>query len=150
MKNLENTKHVNHQSNRRKFIISTLSAGFAVAVCPLYAQSVKNSNKAEGIKSEQGDSESLLHDSGIRTIKLFLCGDVMTGRGIDQILAASRQSHSLRGVYEKRSRVRGACRRGERPHSETSKLFLHLGRCTCRARRLRKPDFAHHQSGNRH
>jgi len=86
MKNLENTKHVNHQPNRRKFIISTLSAGFAVAVCPLYAQSVKNSNKAEGIKSEQGNSESLLHDSGIRTIKLFLCGDVMTGRGIDQIL----------------------------------------------------------------
>lgn len=86
MKNLENTKHVNHQPNRRKFIISTLSAGFAVAVCPLYAQSVKNSNKAEGIKSEQGNSESLLHDLGIRTIKLFLCGDVMTGRGIDQIL----------------------------------------------------------------
>lgn len=86
MKNLENTKHVNHQPNRRKFIISTLSAGFAVAVCPLYAQSVKNSNKAEGIKSEQGNPESLLHDSGIRTIKLFLCGDVMTGRGIDQIL----------------------------------------------------------------
>jgi poly-gamma-glutamate capsule biosynthesis protein CapA/YwtB (metallophosphatase superfamily) len=86
MKNLENTKHVNHQPNRRKFIISTLSAGFAVAVCPLYAQSVKNSNKAEGIKSKQGNSESLLHDSGIRTIKLFLCGDVMTGRGIDQIL----------------------------------------------------------------
>ena len=57
-----------------------------MAVCPLYAQSVKNSNKAEGIKSEQGNSESLLHDSGIRTIKLFLCGDVMTGRGIDQIL----------------------------------------------------------------
>ncbi|HTJ54924.1 MAG TPA: CapA family protein [Nitrosospira sp.] len=86
MKNLENTKHVNHQPNRRKFIISTLSAGFAVAVCPLYAQSVANSSKAGALKSEQGNPESVLHDSGIRTIKLFLCGDVMTGRGIDQIL----------------------------------------------------------------
>jgi poly-gamma-glutamate synthesis protein (capsule biosynthesis protein) len=71
---------------RRKFIVSTLSAGFAVAVCPLYAQSATNSNKPDGIKSEQGNPEPLLQDSGISTVKLFLCGDVMTGRGIDQIL----------------------------------------------------------------
>jgi poly-gamma-glutamate synthesis protein (capsule biosynthesis protein) len=86
MKNLEDTKHVNHQLNRRKFIISTLSAGFAAAVCPVYAQPVTNSSKAESLKSEQANSESLSLDSGIRVIKLFLCGDVMTGRGIDQVL----------------------------------------------------------------
>jgi poly-gamma-glutamate capsule biosynthesis protein CapA/YwtB (metallophosphatase superfamily) len=86
MKNLENTKHVNHQLNRRKFIISTLSAGFAAAVCPLYAQPATNSDKAGGLKGEQGNTESLSLDSGISAIKLFLCGDVMTGRGIDQVL----------------------------------------------------------------
>ncbi|HEY6043662.1 MAG TPA: CapA family protein, partial [Nitrosospira sp.] len=71
---------------RRKFIVSTLSAGFAVAISPLYAQSAMNSNKPDGIKSEQGNPEPLLQDSGISTVKLFLCGDVMTGRGIDQVL----------------------------------------------------------------
>src|SRR5690349_18541217 len=86
MKNLEDTKHVDHQLNRRKFIISTLSAGFAAAVCPLYAQSITNISKAGSLKSEQANSESLLLDSGISDIKLFLCGDVMTGRGIDQVL----------------------------------------------------------------
>jgi poly-gamma-glutamate synthesis protein (capsule biosynthesis protein) len=86
MKNLENTKHVNPKHERRRFVISTLSAGLAMAISPLYAQSVINGNQAGGIKSEQGNTEPLLQDSGVSVTKLFLCGDVMTGRGIDQVL----------------------------------------------------------------
>src|SRR5574340_1657497 len=86
MKNPEYSDHVIHRAQRRKFIVSTLSAGFAVAVCPLYAQSITDGYQAFGADREQYGSGSPLQDGGVSIIKLFLCGDVMTGRGIDQIL----------------------------------------------------------------
>lgn len=82
MKRAENP---GYQLERREFIVSTLSAGLAMAVGPLCAQamtdglqiSVKNGDQtAPGPRLPRGNTP----------IRLFLCGDVMTGRGIDQIL----------------------------------------------------------------
>ena len=149
MKNLENTKHVNRQPNRRKFIISTLSAGFAVAVCPLYAQSVKNSNKADGIKSEQGNSESLLHDSGIRTIKLFLCGDVMTGRGIDQVLPHPGNPTLYEGYMKSAAGYVQLAEEANGPIPQPVDFSYIWGDALAELKAA-KTGLAHHQSGNRH
>jgi len=55
---------------RRKFLIATGKAGLMLAVSP-------------GGRAELAEKPA--HNSHV--IKLFLCGDVMTGRGVDQILS---------------------------------------------------------------
>ena len=78
-------ENAGHQLERRQFIVSTLSAGLAMAVGPLYAQAVRDGLQ---ISAKNGDQTAPGPRSpGAYTpIKLFLCGDVMTGRGIDQVL----------------------------------------------------------------
>jgi len=84
MKSLNNARSLNrgliHQLSRRKFLFCTLSAGFARAVHPFPAQS------ETAVMNEQDDLELLSQEGGLRVINMFLCGDVMTGRGIDQVL----------------------------------------------------------------
>ena len=70
--------------SRRKFIFYMISSGFAMAAHPSPAQSIKEENTTP-VMNEQDELE-LLPQGGLRVINVFLCGDVMTGRGIDQIL----------------------------------------------------------------
>jgi poly-gamma-glutamate synthesis protein (capsule biosynthesis protein) len=78
----ENTRH---QLERREFIVSTLSAGLAMAVGPLYAQAMKDGLQIS-VKNDDRAAPGPRSPGGHAPIKLFLCGDVMTGRGIDQVL----------------------------------------------------------------
>jgi poly-gamma-glutamate synthesis protein (capsule biosynthesis protein) len=73
------------QLERREFIVSTLSAGLAMTVDPLYAQAVRGGLQISVKNDDQTATEPRSPD-GHTPIKLFLCGDVMTGRGIDQVL----------------------------------------------------------------
>ena len=84
MKHTENAKHASHQLERREFIVSTLSAGLAMAVGPLYAQALTDSLQIP-VKNRDQNAPGP-RSQGSAPIKLFLCGDVMTGRGIDQVL----------------------------------------------------------------
>lgn len=70
--------------SRRKFIFYMISSGFAMTAHPSRAQSIKEENTTH-VMNEQDELE-LLPQGGLRVINVFLCGDVMTGRGIDQIL----------------------------------------------------------------
>ena len=83
MKNPGNKEYI-HRLKRREFIVSTLSAGLAVAVCPLDAQSVANGPQTSAKNRDQAAPGP--RSRGHAPIMLFLCGDVMTGRGIDQVL----------------------------------------------------------------
>ncbi|MDQ3186170.1 MAG: CapA family protein [Pseudomonadota bacterium] len=93
MKNLKNAKHVNHQLERREFIGYALATGFAMVARPIYAQttashSIDGVNAEEvGVSAKNDEKDAIGPTSQVSGfITLFLCGDVMTGRGIDQVL----------------------------------------------------------------
>ncbi|SEM96760.1 poly-gamma-glutamate synthesis protein (capsule biosynthesis protein) [Nitrosospira multiformis] len=56
-----------------------------MAIAPLYAQALRNGLQIS-VKNDDQTAPGLRSLGGHTSIKLFLCGDVMTGRGIDQIL----------------------------------------------------------------
>lgn len=92
MQNRENAKHINHRLERREFMVYTLASAFAMMAHPSYAQAATNNSgsisagKVEG-SAKGGEQESAGLTSQIPEFTtLFLCGDVMTGRGIDQVL----------------------------------------------------------------
>lgn len=78
-------ENARYQLERREFIVSTLSAGLAMAVGPLYAQTVRNDPRIS-VKNDDQTAAASRSPDGPTPVKLFLCGDVMTGRGIDQVL----------------------------------------------------------------
>jgi poly-gamma-glutamate capsule biosynthesis protein CapA/YwtB (metallophosphatase superfamily) len=78
-------ENARHQMKRREFIVSTLSAGLALAAGPLYAQAVRDDLQIS-VKNDDQPTAGSRSPDGHTPIKLFLCGDVMTGRGIDQVL----------------------------------------------------------------
>jgi poly-gamma-glutamate synthesis protein (capsule biosynthesis protein) len=91
MKSPENSGCVNQQLERRQFIGYALAAGITIAVRPICAQAITidTGNNAAGAGSSSKDSEQYAgdrHPQTLQAITLFLCGDVMTGRGIDQVL----------------------------------------------------------------
>ena len=91
MKSPENSGHVNRQLERRQFIGYALAAGITIAVRPMCAQAITidtGNNAAEaGISSKDGEQNTgRRHPQSLHPITLFLCGDVMTGRGVDQVL----------------------------------------------------------------
>src|SRR5688500_8641778 len=83
MKNPGNTEYI-HRLKRREFIVSTLSAGLTVAACPFKAHAVANGPQASARNRDQAAPGP--RSQGHTPVMLFLCGDVMTGRGIDQVL----------------------------------------------------------------
>ncbi|MEO7560680.1 MAG: CapA family protein [Nitrosospira sp.] len=79
----------NPRLERREFLVSTLATGFAMIVRPIEAQVITThgmtvSTPEAGTSAE--DREHGASGQGSGPIMLFLCGDVMTGRGVDQIL----------------------------------------------------------------
>ena len=91
MKSPENSGPVNQQLERRQFIGYALVAGITIAVRPMSAQAstIDTGNNAAEAGSLSIDSEQTTggqHPQSLHPITLFLCGDVMTGRGIDQVL----------------------------------------------------------------
>src|SRR5687767_6647604 len=84
MKNWANPTILDRQLKRRKFLVSALSTGLTAAVHPLYGQTITTDNALTVKNSVLNRSEAGVEHSSL--ITLFLCGDVMTGRGIDQVL----------------------------------------------------------------
>ena len=84
MKNFENPAVVDPQLKRRKFLVSALSTGITAAVGPLYGQAITTDNPVAVKNGVLNGADARLQNSSF--ITLFLCGDVMTGRGIDQVL----------------------------------------------------------------
>jgi poly-gamma-glutamate synthesis protein (capsule biosynthesis protein) len=81
MKYRKTSACVNHRPQRRKFIVSSLAMGLVMTV------SLPSTLADKGVFAEYEDKEGVLKPrSQARALTLFLCGDVMTGRGIDQIL----------------------------------------------------------------
>ena len=78
-------ENARHQLERREFIISTLSAGLAMVAGPLDPQAVADGLQIS-VKNDGQTAPGPRLPGGHTPIKLFLCGDVMTGRGIDQVL----------------------------------------------------------------
>ena len=78
-------ENTGHQLERREFIVSTLSAGLAMAAGSLYAQAMRDGRQIS-VKNGDQTAPGPRSPGGHTPIKLFLCGDVMTGRGIDQVL----------------------------------------------------------------
>ena len=77
MKTHENAKYINHQLDRREFIVYALASGFSMMARPIYTQVATN---------DTNKNATALTSQGTDLTTLFLCGDVMTGRGIDQVL----------------------------------------------------------------
>lgn len=71
-------KHADRQLQRREFIGYLLAAGCALAVRPACAQAVMAGSAGSPAKAGARQAAGV--------ITLFVCGDVMTGRGIDQVL----------------------------------------------------------------
>ena len=103
--------------NRRRFLAQAGSAllGGLAAAAPLTVQGA-----AQGGESKSGNMAQPLERSsaGSRSVTLFLCGDVMTGRGIDQILPNPNQPHifepymrSALGYVELAERATGRIKR---------------------------------------
>ena len=82
MKNRESIKHVDQQLQRREFMSYALAAGIAMVCRPIGAQSIMGHT---GGRASEADATKL-RSHATSLLRLFLCGDVMTGRGIDQIL----------------------------------------------------------------
>ncbi|MEO6562748.1 MAG: CapA family protein, partial [Nitrosospira sp.] len=87
----ENTRCINQQLARREFIGYALAAGVAMACRPIRAQTATSHSTGVNVEAgapEKGDKQNAsgapLPASNFLT--LFLCGDVMTGRGVDQVL----------------------------------------------------------------
>jgi poly-gamma-glutamate capsule biosynthesis protein CapA/YwtB (metallophosphatase superfamily) len=87
----ENTRCINQQLARRGFIGYALAAGVAMACRPICAQTATSHSAGVNVDAgvpEKGDKQN---DPGAplpasNLLTLFLCGDVMTGRGVDQVL----------------------------------------------------------------
>ena len=62
------------------------------------------------------------------TLTLFLGGDVMTGRGIDQVLPHPSDPRLVERSMRLRPRLRPPRRAGERPDPAAGRPGLHLGR----------------------
>ncbi|SCY16572.1 CapA family protein [Nitrosospira sp. Nsp13] len=78
----------NPRLERREFLVSTLATGFAMIARPIEAQ-ISTIHGMTVSTREAGTTEDREQDAsgqGSGSIMLFLCGDVMTGRGIDQVL----------------------------------------------------------------
>ena len=73
------------------------------------------------------------------TVTLFLCGDVMTGRGIDQILPHPGAPHLYEPYVRSARGLRRARRARERPDRAAGRFRLRLGR-RARGARARAPD----------
>ena len=71
-------KHADRQLQRREFIGYLLAAGCTLAVRPVCAQAVMAGSAGSPVKAGAQQAAGV--------ITLFVCGDVMTGRGIDQVL----------------------------------------------------------------
>jgi poly-gamma-glutamate synthesis protein (capsule biosynthesis protein) len=84
MKSLEDLTIINRQLERRKFLVSALSTGLTAAVSPLYGQAITTNTPITVKNSVLNRAEARVQNASF--ITLFLCGDVMTGRGIDQVL----------------------------------------------------------------
>jgi poly-gamma-glutamate capsule biosynthesis protein CapA/YwtB (metallophosphatase superfamily) len=82
MKNRESIKHVDQQLQRREFMSYALAAGIAMVCRPIGAQAIMGHTAA---RASEADATKL-RSHATSLLRLFLCGDVMTGRGIDQIL----------------------------------------------------------------
>ena len=74
-----------NQVNRREFIASGLSTGLVMAGGTFWAQSADLDLQMNLENQGRYPLGNRKRDED-REIKLFLCGDVMTGRGIDQVL----------------------------------------------------------------
>lgn len=92
MKPPDNVKHMRHQLERRGFIVSAVATGFAMALRPTCAQTMTHSSGVSfaatetSARNEEQDSVRPQSQQASGVVGLFLCGDVMTGRAIDQIL----------------------------------------------------------------
>ncbi len=91
MKNPKNSARVNWRLKRRQFIGYALAAGMTIAVRPMCAQAItidtgSNAAKAGSSSKDSEQNTGRQHPQSLHPITLFLCGDVMTGRGIDQVL----------------------------------------------------------------
>ena len=78
-------KHADRQLERREFIGYLLATGCTLAVGPVCAQAITAGST--DIRAGAADSPvkaGAQQAAGV--ITLFVCGDVMTGRGIDQVL----------------------------------------------------------------
>ncbi|MDO8438273.1 MAG: CapA family protein [Nitrosomonadaceae bacterium] len=71
-------KHADRQLQRREFIGYLLAAGCTLAVRPVCAQAVMAGSAGSPAKADAQQAGGV--------ITLFVCGDVMTGRGVDQVL----------------------------------------------------------------
>jgi poly-gamma-glutamate capsule biosynthesis protein CapA/YwtB (metallophosphatase superfamily) len=84
MKSSKNPAITDDRLKRRKFLLSALSTGLTATVSPLYGQAITTDNPVTVKNSVLNRFEADVQNSSF--ITLFLCGDVMTGRGIDQVL----------------------------------------------------------------
>src|SRR5690348_12815095 len=75
--------YANKQRRRRRFILSALATGLTAGLCSSRAVSAAMDDKVFVKNRGRNVPES---QSNTGALALFLCGDVMTGRGIDQIL----------------------------------------------------------------
>jgi poly-gamma-glutamate capsule biosynthesis protein CapA/YwtB (metallophosphatase superfamily) len=76
---------------RREFIVSVVATGFATAFPPICAQvaihNVGGNVDAVETNARNDEQDAVgLHSQAPGVVSLFLCGDVMTGRGVDQVL----------------------------------------------------------------
>ena len=84
MENPEETSKLEPLLKRRKFLLSALSTGLTAVARPLHSQIAQTDTHAPVKNSVQNRSDLGVQNPALLT--LFLCGDVMTGRGIDQVL----------------------------------------------------------------
>ena len=84
MKSSEDPAIIDRQLKRRKFLVSALSTGLAAAIRPLYGQAFTTNSPTTLKNSALNDGDTPVQNSS--SITLFVCGDVMTARGIDQVL----------------------------------------------------------------
>lgn len=88
----ENAEYMNRHLGRREFIVYALASGLAAIGRANDAQAVTNGGvgvSAHEVGVSLNDSEQYANGLPLQVspfITLFLCGDVMTGRGIDQVL----------------------------------------------------------------
>src|SRR6187455_2513170 len=84
MENPEETSKLEPLLKRRKLLLSALSTGLTAVARPLHSQIAQTDTHAPVKNSVQNRSDLGVQNPALLT--LFLCGDVMTGRGIDQVL----------------------------------------------------------------
>ena len=84
MENPEETSKLEPLLKRRKFLLSALSTGLTAVARPLHSQIAQTDTHVPVKNSVQNRSDLGVQNPALLT--LFLCGDVMTGRGIDQVL----------------------------------------------------------------